>query len=656
MPKNEVETRSYGQGAQGELTPQKRTKAGFWTKLRYNFDNSIAKPSAFVLYMFLSLVVLSVLVVLIKYALYALPILLPAGTPALTPATFETFWGSFATLTGRGTEATWADRIVGILNWAITITVAGSVTGFIVGAINRAFTRLRKGKSPVIDNNHTLILGWSNRVFPILKELAIANANVRNAKVVIFSSLEREDMEDEIESRAEGLGKLKVITRTGDPTNPTDLKRVNVSNAKSVIILDEDESGDATVVSTVLAVKSVNTNPDLKLIAELDDANTAEALVNATQGQVIAVRSHDVIARVTAQASRQPGLAAVTLDLLDFDGDEIYFQKVPALDGKTYKDAVLSFNSASIIGLVHPDGTAELNPKPSAKIKPGSQVIAVAEDDDKVVYTGISDAIANRKVVARKPITRKAENLLVIGWSSMGRAVLTELAAYLPKGSSVHIVAQSKYVAPAELTNLKFGAVKVTHASVSGDIDELIAAASAKRYDEVIVLGYREAISESEADAQTMLTMLQMNQLFEQPNNGVEPTRLVAEILDSRKAELARVAAVDDLVVSDNLAALLIAQISENPALAPVFEDLFDADGAAINVKPIDHYVPLGKEISFGEIVAIASATHSESAIGYRVAAASRDDASTGVRMNPNKNTMFTPAAGDALVVIGDVE
>jgi voltage-gated potassium channel Kch len=410
------------------------------------------------------------------------------------------------------------------------------------------------------------------------------------------------------------------------------------------------------VVSTVLAVKSVNTNTQLRVIAELDDANTAEALVKATQGQVIAVRSHDVIARVTAQASRQPGLAAVALDLLDFDGDEIYFQQVPALDGKTYKEAVSSFNTASVIGLVGPDGKTSMNPSPATKIKAGSKVIAIAEDDDKVIFTGITDKAAARKVAARKAITRKPENLLVIGWSSMGRSVLTELASYLPMGSSVHIVAQSRFVAADELKNLKFGAVKVTHASVSGDIDELIAAASAKRYDEVIVLGYREAISESEADAQTMLTMLQMNQLFEQDGNGVEPTRLVAEILDSRKAELARVAAVDDLVVSDNLAALLIAQVSENPALAPVFDDLFDAAGAAINVKPIEHYVPLGKSISYGELVAIASAAHSESAIGYRVAAASRDDASTGVRLNPNKNDEFTPAAGDGLIVIGDVE
>ena len=648
--------RSYGQGAQGEPAAPKASKVGLWTRFRYSFDNSIAKSGTFVLYMFIAMVVLSIVVVLIKYALYTQPYLLHKDTAPLPPLDFEVFWSSFTTLFGKGGEAIWADRIIGVLYWVVGILTTGAVTGFIVGAITRTFEKLRKGKSPVIVSNHTLILGWSNRVFPILKELAIANANVRNANVVIFSTESRDFMQDEIESRAEGLGKLKVVTRTGDPTNPSDLKRVNLSNAKSVIILDADDAGDATVVSTVLAVKAVNANPALKIIAELDDANTADALQTATNGQVIAVRSHDVIARVTAQASRQPGLAAVTLDLLDFDGDEIYFQEVPALAGKTYRDALLSFNTASVIGLVDDKGNVSINPKHTTKLGANSKVVAIAEDDDKVIYSGVSTTKAAKDYKAGPAIKRKAEHLLFIGWSEMGRSVLTELASYLPKGSTVHIVAQKKYVDDALFANLTFGAnVKVTHAAVSGDIDELIAAASAKKYDEIIVLGYRNAISEAEADAQTMLTMLQMNQLFETDGNGVETTRLVAEILDSRKAELARVAAVDDLVVSDNLAALLISQISENPALAPVFEDLFDADGAAINVKPIEHYVPVGKAIAYAELVAIAAA-HGESAIGYRVAAEAANDASTGVRLNPAKNTEYVPAKGDSLIVIGDVE
>ncbi|MEN9971617.1 MAG: hypothetical protein RL146_918 [Actinomycetota bacterium] len=60
-------------------------------------------------------------------------------------------------------------------------------------------------------------------------------------------------MEGEIEARAKDLGKLKVVTRTGDVTNPEDLKRTNIANAKSIIVLDSDEAGDANVVSAVLA-------------------------------------------------------------------------------------------------------------------------------------------------------------------------------------------------------------------------------------------------------------------------------------------------------------------------------------------------------------------------------------------------------------------
>ena len=647
------ETRSYGQGAQGEPDAPKATKVSFRTKLRYNFDNSLSKAGAFVGYVFIAIIVLAFAMTAVQAAIAAVAAL---NTPLDPASYFFSYWAAFTKILGIGSTDAWGAQITNFIYWAIGIAISGAVIGFISAAIQRAVARLKEGKSAVIESGHTLILGWSNRVFPILSELAIANENIRKPRVVIFAGTARAVMDAEIAARVPNLGKLKVITRTGDVTNPEDLKRANVSSAKSIIILDADETGDATVVSTVLAVKAVNANPSTRIIAELDDANTAEAITTATKGQVIAVRSHDVIARVTAQASRQPGLAAVTLDLLDFAGDEIYFASVPALEGKTYADALLAFNTASVIGVVDGKGKTYINPSQTSKIGAGAKIIAIAEDDDKVVYTGVRDDIAKKKIAAHKAPTRKPEHLLFIGWSSMGRSVVAELSQFLPKGSTVHIVAEKKHVLPEELKALKFGSnIKVTHASVSGDIDELIAAASAKKYNEVIILGYREAISETEADAQTMLTMLQMNQLFEAKGNGVEPTRLVAEILDSRKAELARVAAADDMVVSDNLAALLIAQVSENPALAPVFDDLFDADGASINVNPIDHYAPIGKSIEFAELVAIGRA-HGESVIGYRTLKGSKSDAASGVKLNPAKTTKFKPAEGDGLVVIGDLK
>ena len=88
--------------------------------------------------------------------------------------------------------------------------------------------------------------------------------------------------------------------------------------------------------------------------------------------------------------------------------------------------------------------------------------------------------------------------------------------------------------------------------------------------------------------------------------------------------------------------------------MAPVFDDLFDADGASISVNAIENYAPAGKAIEFAELVAIGRA-HGESVIGYRTLEGSKHLASSGVKLNPAKTTVLTPAKGDGLIVVGDL-
>jgi voltage-gated potassium channel Kch len=239
------ETRSYGQGAQGEPEAPKATKVSARTKLRYNFDNSLSKAGAFVGYVFIAIIVLAFAMTAIQAGIAAVT---PLNTPLDPASYFFSYWAAFTKILGIGSTDAWGAQIVNFIYWAIGIAISGAVIGFISAAIQRAVARLKEGKSAVIESGHTLILGWSNRVFPILSELAIANENVRKPRVVIFAGTARAVMDAEIASRVPNLGKLKVITRTGDVTNPEDLKRANVSSAKSIIILDADETGDATVV------------------------------------------------------------------------------------------------------------------------------------------------------------------------------------------------------------------------------------------------------------------------------------------------------------------------------------------------------------------------------------------------------------------------
>ena len=459
-------------------------------------------------------------------------------------------------------------------------------------------------------------------------------------------------MDAEIKLRAPELGNLQVITRKGDTTNPNDLKRANVSGARSIIVLDSDRSGDSMIVATVLAARSISDNPDQRFIAEVDDPNTAEALESSTGGKALAVIPRDVIAKVTAQASRQPGIPAVILELLDFAGDEIYFTEVPALVGKSYFEAQISFLKSAILGVVPFGKEPVLNPAHDYKLQKGDQLIAIAEDDDKVTYTGLAQDIKRPRTATKKRAAEKPRNLLVIGWSAMGKSVLTELAAFLPKGSTADVVSQERFTEELLEQETKFGDLKVSHIKSTGSFDQLQQLVQKKNYDEVLVLGYRgEKITEAEADGQTLLASMQLTRLFQKELSEGTAPRLVAEILDPLKAPLAQTSSVDDLVVSENLAALLVAQLSENPKLASIFKDLFNpAKGSAVHVRTIADYAAIGKPISFAELVASAS-SQGETAIGWRIRGESGLE--RVVKINPAKDETITPFERDGLIVIG---
>ncbi|PHU24604.1 Ion channel CASTOR [Capsicum chinense] len=50
--------------------------------------------------------------------------------------------------------------------------------GLVYDAISEKFDSLRKGRSEVVEQNHTLIIGWSDKLGSLLNQLAIANESL----------------------------------------------------------------------------------------------------------------------------------------------------------------------------------------------------------------------------------------------------------------------------------------------------------------------------------------------------------------------------------------------------------------------------------------------------------------------------------------------
>jgi hypothetical protein len=364
---------------------------------------------------------------------------------------------------------------------------------------------------------------------------------------------------------------------------------------------------------------------------------------------VVTVRAADVIARVTAQACRQSGLSLVWRDLLDFSGDEIYLQIAPELQGHTYGEALLAFDTSSVIGRRAADGAISVNPAMETVFEPGDSVIAISADDDTVVLTGFVDQDAP-DVVLSPPPPDGTDRLLVVGWSHLGPVVLRELDQFAPPGSTVDVLADPDLVDPGELVDLDLGRLRVTYQSTGGNLDELGSSVRAQQYDKVIVLGYRRGLTPPEADARSLLSLLILQQALVASPSGQRP-RIVTELLDARDVDLARATGADDFVVSDELSSLMLAQLAERPDLEDVFADLFDVEGSAIALQPATWYVSSG-EVPFRRVVAAARA-RGESAIGYRI-----EHGPGGlplVVLNPHKTDPVTLGGGDQVVVIAPV-
>ncbi len=203
----------------------------------------------------------------------------------------------------------------------------------------------------MLETGHTLVLGWSPRLPTIVSELVEANSNQKKAAFVVLAPEAKDEMEDELRVRVPDTGTTRVVCRSGDPSSPADLEHGQRGGARSIIVLAGDE-GDAGVVKAVLAVRSVDPLfANAHVVAELDNAGHAATLRTLTEGRIVTIQADEIIAELTAQACHQAGLAAVFRELLDFDGDEIYFTAVPELEGVTYAEALLAFETCSVLGL-----------------------------------------------------------------------------------------------------------------------------------------------------------------------------------------------------------------------------------------------------------------------------------------------------------------
>ncbi len=634
-------------------------KPNWRERLRYAFDNTLSRgPSALIGWL--------ALVTAILIAIATAAVLIVHGIPAQS-SPFAVFWNILSqALTPNPVDAGNPLPYL-VVMLAVTLGslfIVSILIGILSNEIEGRVDALRRGRSRVLESDHTIVLGWSHQIFTIVSELVIANENrKRGAVIAILADRDKVEMEDELRARIRHTKNTRVICRSGDPIELADLEIVSPHTARSIIILPPDEDDpDIFVIKTVLAITNDrNRRPDrYHIVTQLrNEAHLDIVRMISHKDDVQVVMTGDLIARVVTQTSRQSGLSVIYTELLNFEGDEIYFQKEPALTGKSFGEALLAYEDSSVMGLQTADGRIAINPPMDTQLNPGDSIFAISEDDDTVRPSGLANPPVDESAIRKGDQLRTAvpEKTLILGWNRYGEVILRELDNYVANGSHLLVVADSSASTEVARVGDEIRACgrdlhnqEVTFQDGDATSRPLLDNLKIADFDHVIVLSY-PGIDVEEADAKTLVTLLHLRDIAERDGT---PFSIVSEMLDLRNRLLADVAHVDDFIVSDHLVSLMMSQLSENTALFEVFSDLFDAEGSEIYLKPIDGYVVTGKPVNFYTLVE-AARRRGEVAIGYRLAAEFGDqDQSYGVHTNPKKSALVTFAPEDKIIVVAE--
>lgn len=616
-------------------------------RLKYSFDKLMSRGLP-------ALIGLLGVVTLIFISLISLVVVIFGLFPEDQKLDFaEAFWATMLRTLDPGTmggDTGPGYRIAMLIVTLTGLVLVASLIGIVANAFNEKVEQLRKGRSRVIETDHTLILGWNRKIHQVVSELVIANESRRRATIVVLADRDKVEMEDELKTHLPPRSRTQIIVRSGDPMSVADLKLTGLDTARSIIVLAPDESDESDNFSIKTALAILN-NPHrraepYKIVGEIkNEQNMAAAqLVGGTEAQWIL--GEDLISRLIVQTSRQRGLSAVYNDLLDFGGAELYLADVSNLAGSTFGVAALSIPHGALVGVLNGDDV-HINPPRDHVLGADARLIILAEDDDRLQF-GAQAAFDAKAISLSKEKKRTPERTLILGANATLPMVLAELDSSSAPGSTIVLVEDEAVAPRVKLRNTKLE-VKAANPASRAELEKL----RVTTFDHVIVLANRDDRGVEHADARTLLILLNLRAITKGTSHNVN---IVSEMLNDKNRELAQSNVSDDFIVSEQLVGNMLTMVSENFEMQRVLSEVISGDGPQLRLNPASWYVKTNTPVDFNTVTE-AALRRGEAPLGYRIVGGSSTPehhqpvSGDGVVLNPNRTDTVVFGESDSIVV-----
>ena len=635
-------------------------------KLNYNIEQFLSKgPSSLFLSLALTFIIVYVLLVALRVLLiYLFPSL---SNPETLTNTYDNLWVPWLQMTDPGnmhvdTRTSGWLKITSIMAGLGGIVILSSFIAFMTTSINSVIYNIRQGKSKVLESDHTLILGWDEQVIEIIRELVIANESEKDECIVVLGDCPKEEMDNLINKRLVDKKTTRVITAPGIITNISDLKRVGVEEAKSIIVTSEYSTSasfkqkiksDDKCIKTLLAINSCLDKDKLTSIIVEGYTDIRLGLMKEIRPNILPVNTWEIMGKILLQSTLTSGLEIVIREMLSFDGSEVYYIQSD-WEGDKFYDLQFHFMDGVILGIYN-SSKVLLRPPKEYRLKEGDQLIILAQDDSTIKYidSGFkSHDNIHISLPKKKSLTRNM-NTLILGWHDIARSYIKEVKDY-DENAKIDIVYKNlDHLNEIKiLKNNTYDFVDI----IESDPMNIDALSRLKpfSYDNIIILSQNILDNNIESvDSDTVIILLLLKSI--EKGLGKSDTKVITQLLNSDNQDIIAQTNVDNFVVSNKLINMLLAQLSEDTEILYFFNELFSEEGSEIYVKPSEYYfTELPVKCTFLSLMTHVN-KRNEICLGIRKGNYSDSlEHNFGVILNPRKDEDLEITKHDFIVVLSE--
>ena len=250
---------------------------------------------------------------------------------------------------------------------------------------------------------------------------------------------------------------------------------------------------------------------------------------------------------------------------------------------------------------------------------------------------------------------------MIIGWNPKTATIISEYDDYVMEGSRIELFINNSDSAIEKA--VKELQTTLKHVELELHTRELLNSQTYSRldlsgYDNILVLSQGgKDVDPEMTDSETIIILLLVRNLLDALPKDQPKPKLITEVMDSKNHELVARAGVNDFIISNRLMSMLAAQVSEEPDVLHVYNQLFDVGGSEIYLKPLKLYFgSFPTEATFADLMAVAQ-NRGETCIGIKIDKYQRNiDRNYGIKLIPEKNTTYTLEPDDHIVVLATDE